>query len=48
MATITHNTALNKGENTIEFNTNALSNGTYTYKVSSTTMNKTGVLNIIK
>jgi hypothetical protein len=48
MATITHNTALNKGENTIEFNTNALPNGTYTYKVSSTTMNKTGLLNIIK
>ncbi len=48
MATITHNTALNKGDNTIEFNTNALPNGTYTYKVSSTTINKTGLLNIIK
>lgn len=48
MATITHNTALNKGDNTIEFNTNALPNGTYTYKVSSITINKTGLLNIIK
>lgn len=48
MATITHNTALNKGDNTIEFNTNTLPSGAYTYKISSKTINKTGLLNIIK
>jgi hypothetical protein len=48
MATITDNKALNKGDNTLEFNTSALPNGTYTYKVSSNTINKTGLLNIVK
>lgn len=48
MASITHNATLNKGDNTIEFNTSTLPNGTYTYKISSNTINKTGLLNIIK
>ncbi len=46
-ATLTQNTALTKGNNTLEFNVSALPNGVYIYKINSATLNKTGLLHII-